>query len=133
VGCPKYFLSDRIQEGESNLVDLPYSTIRAMANKSPYHTTFEPERTIQPIYTGGSVALDGSGRIFATTLGEDALITDLDTGRELARIEGVSLPFDCVFFHVSMSLLTVHLAGWRADIYPHMYVWSARLHLSNLL
>jgi len=35
------------------------------------------------------VALDLSGRILATTLGEDALLTDLDTGRQLARIEGV--------------------------------------------
>jgi U3 small nucleolar RNA-associated protein 13 len=62
-----------------------------MANKSPYQTTFEAERTIQPIYTGGSVALDLSGRILATTLGEDALLTDLETGRQLARIEGVRL------------------------------------------
>ncbi|KAH8650947.1 WD40-repeat-containing domain protein [Tricladium varicosporioides] len=59
-----------------------------MATKSPYQTTFEVERTIQPIYTGGSVALDNSGRILATTLGEDALLTDLNTGRQLARIEG---------------------------------------------
>jgi hypothetical protein len=61
-----------------------------MAGKAPYKTTFEPERTIQPIYTGGSVALDKTGRILATTLGEDVLLTDLNTGRELARIEGVS-------------------------------------------
>ncbi|CAD6445743.1 af163a07-fb5a-4e37-9ed4-3f81bdaa4f4f [Sclerotinia trifoliorum] len=59
-----------------------------MATKAPYKTTFEPEHNIQPIYTGGSVALDQTGRILATTLGEDALLTDLDTGRELARIEG---------------------------------------------
>ncbi|KAF7923785.1 uncharacterized protein EAE98_007603 [Botrytis deweyae] len=59
-----------------------------MATKTPYQTTFEPEHTIQPIYTGGSVALDQTGRILATTLGEDALLTDLNTGRELARIEG---------------------------------------------
>lgn len=65
-----------------------------MATKSPYQTTFEVERTIQPIYTGGSVALDTSGRILATTLGEDALLTDLNTGRQLARIEGVCLDID---------------------------------------
>ncbi|TAQ84380.1 hypothetical protein B7494_g7297 [Chlorociboria aeruginascens] len=59
-----------------------------MANKASYQTTFEPENTIQPIYTGGSVALDLSGRILATTLGEDALLTDLNTGRQIARIEG---------------------------------------------
>ncbi|KAH7408875.1 small nucleolar ribonucleoprotein-like protein complex subunit [Cadophora sp. MPI-SDFR-AT-0126] len=59
-----------------------------MANKAPYQTTFEPEHTIQPIYTGGSVALDQDGRILATTLGEDALLTDLKTGKQLAKIEG---------------------------------------------
>jgi hypothetical protein len=63
--------------------------LATMANKAQYKTTFEPEHTIQPIYTGGSVALDQSGRILATTLGEDALLTDLSTGKQLARIEGV--------------------------------------------
>ncbi len=60
-----------------------------MATKSPYQTTFEPQNTIRPIYTGGSVALDYSGHILATTLGEDALLTDLNSGKQLARIEGV--------------------------------------------
>jgi hypothetical protein len=60
-------------------------------NKAPYKTTFEPEHTIQPIYTGGSVALDHGGRILATTLGEDALLTDLDTGKQLAKIDGVCI------------------------------------------
>lgn len=60
-----------------------------MANKAAYETTFEPENTIQPIHTGGSVALDQSGRLLASTLGEDALLTDLHTGKQLARIEGV--------------------------------------------
>ncbi|CAL3963138.1 unnamed protein product [Diplocarpon coronariae] len=59
-----------------------------MANRAPCQTTFEPEHTIQPIYTGGSVALDQDGRILATTLGEDALLTDLATGKQLAKIEG---------------------------------------------
>lgn len=72
-----------------------------MATKAPYRTTFEPEHTIQPIYTGGSVALDQTGRILATTLGEDALLTDLNTGRELARIEGVSCcPHSFVFWQM---------------------------------
>ncbi|KAL5349941.1 U3 small nucleolar RNA-associated protein 13 [Pseudogymnoascus australis] len=59
-----------------------------MATKAAYQTTFEAEQVIQPIYTGGSVALDHTGRLLATTLGEDALITDLNTGKQLARIEG---------------------------------------------
>ncbi len=59
-----------------------------MATKSAYQTTFEAERVIQPIYTGGSVSLEKGGCILATTLGEEALLTDLNTGKELARIEG---------------------------------------------
>ena len=62
-----------------------------MASKSIYQTTFEAQRVIQPIYTGGSVALDITGRILATCIGEDALITDLNTGKQLARIEGVGM------------------------------------------
>ncbi len=60
-----------------------------MATKAPYQTTFDVAHTIQPIYTGGSVALDTSGSILATTLGEDAMLTDLNTGGQLAKIEGV--------------------------------------------
>ena len=60
-----------------------------MSSRLKLTTTYDPERTIQPIYTGGDVALDREGRILATCLGEDALLTDLGTGELLARIEGV--------------------------------------------
>ncbi|KAI9769575.1 MAG: U3 small nucleolar RNA-associated protein 13 [Candelina submexicana] len=59
-----------------------------MASKAGIKTTFEPEKTIQPIYTGGSVALDATGRILVTCLGEDVVITDLNTGEQLVRVEG---------------------------------------------
>ena len=52
-------------------------------------TTYEAERVIQPIYTGGDAALDRDGQILATCLGEEALLTNLSTGELLARIEGV--------------------------------------------
>lgn len=51
--------------------------------------TYEAEKVIQPMYTGGDVALDSEGKILATCLGEEALLTDLSTGDTLARIEGV--------------------------------------------
>lgn len=54
-------------------------------------TNFKPVKVIQPFYTGGKVALDQNGRLLVTTLGEDVLITDFETGDELARIEGVSM------------------------------------------
>lgn len=62
-----------------------------MALRAEVKTTFETRRVIQPIYTGGSVALSEDGKILATSLGDEALLTHLDTGEHLARIEGVSL------------------------------------------
>lgn len=67
-----------------------------MTTKLPFKTTFEPERVIQPIFTGGSVSLDNGARILATTLGEDAVLTDLVTGRQYAKIEGVRPPLCAV-------------------------------------
>jgi hypothetical protein len=64
----------------------------AMSNRSAVRTTYEVKRTIQPIYSGGSVALSRDGRILAACLGEDALLTGVTTGLELARIEGVRWP-----------------------------------------
>lgn len=60
----------------------------AMAQRSTVRTTYEVERTLQPIYSGGSIALSEDGRILAACLGEEALLTDLSTGKELARAEG---------------------------------------------
>ncbi|KAF2707123.1 WD40 repeat-like protein [Pleomassaria siparia CBS 279.74] len=59
-----------------------------MAQRSAVKTTYVVGRTLQPIYSGGSVALSADGRVLAACLGEDALLTDLTTGKELARIEG---------------------------------------------
>ena len=60
-----------------------------MANKSPFKTTFEADEVIRRIFTGGSVALENSARVLATTLGEDAVLTDLKTGKFITKIEGV--------------------------------------------
>jgi U3 small nucleolar RNA-associated protein 13 len=73
-----------------------------MAGKPSYYTTFEVQNVIQPIYTGGSVALDQSGRILATCLGEEALITDLESGKQLAKVDGV-----CAFASESHSLFVL--------------------------
>lgn len=58
-------------------------------SKATIKTTFEASRTLRPIYTGGSTALDASGRLLVTCIGEDALVVDLETGDQLANLEGV--------------------------------------------
>ncbi|OLN82072.1 putative U3 small nucleolar RNA-associated protein 13 [Colletotrichum chlorophyti] len=59
-----------------------------MASKQPFKTTFEPERVLRPIFTGGSVALDSGAQILATPLGEDTILTNPSNGKHLAKIEG---------------------------------------------
>jgi hypothetical protein len=66
---------------------LPATTI--MDSSSQLKTTFEPETVIQPIFTRGNVALTRDGRILASCVEEDTVLTDLQTGVQLAKIEGV--------------------------------------------
>ncbi|KAL4808997.1 WD40-repeat-containing domain protein [Aspergillus unguis] len=57
-------------------------------SKAVVKTTFEASRTLRPIYTGGSTALDASGRLLVACVNEDALVVDLETGDQLATLEG---------------------------------------------
>ncbi|KAG9232625.1 WD40-repeat-containing domain protein [Amylocarpus encephaloides] len=98
-----------------------------MANKAPHQTTFEVQRTIQPIHTGGSVALDNSGCILATTLGEDALLTDLNTGRQMARIEGDGEVISTLTLTPSASHLIVCSRSLSMRIYALKTTPSANL------
>jgi U3 small nucleolar RNA-associated protein 13 len=60
------------------------------AQRTAVKTTYEVGRTLQPIYSGGSLALSEDGRILAASLGEDVLLTNLTNGQELGRVEGDS-------------------------------------------
>ncbi|TQV93563.1 small nucleolar ribonucleoprotein complex subunit [Cordyceps javanica] len=59
-----------------------------MATKQPLKTTFNVDRVLRPIFTGGSVSLDNDAQILATTIGEDAILTNPTNGRHLSEIEG---------------------------------------------
>ena len=77
-----------------------------MSSRQNVVTTFQPENVIQPVHTGGAVALDNEGTVLATCLEEDAALTDLTTGALLARVEGVRLickDADVMLTHLRMG------------------------------
>ncbi|PGH07696.1 U3 small nucleolar RNA-associated protein 13 [Blastomyces parvus] len=80
-------------------------------------TTFEVANTIRPIYTGGSVSLDASGRFLVACVGEDVLITDLNTGAQLATIEGDGE----VITSVSITPSASHLAICSRSLSMRIY------------
>ncbi|KAK3988610.1 WD40-repeat-containing domain protein [Cladorrhinum sp. PSN332] len=88
-----------------------------MANRQVNKTTFEVENVIQPIFTGGSVALENGARILASTLGEDAVLTELTTGKRLAEIEGDGEPISTLTITPSASHLIVCSRSLTMRIY----------------
>jgi U3 small nucleolar RNA-associated protein 13 len=63
-----------------------------MAHQLKTRTTFEPAKTIQPIFTRGNVAVSRDGRILVSCVEEDVLLSDLwNGGEEITRIEGVCI------------------------------------------
>ncbi|KAL2157613.1 hypothetical protein VTH06DRAFT_5992 [Thermothelomyces fergusii] len=88
-----------------------------MATKQPVKTTFEVENVIQPIFTGGSVALENGARILASTLGEAAILTELHSGKRLAEIEGDGEPISTLTITPSASHLIVCSRSLTMRIY----------------
>ncbi|KAK1761026.1 WD40-repeat-containing domain protein [Echria macrotheca] len=88
-----------------------------MAARQAPKTTFEVSNVIQPIFSGGSVALDNGARILASTLGENAVLTNLATGRQLAEIEGDGEPISTLTITPSASHLIVCSRSLTMRIY----------------
>ncbi|KAI9739689.1 MAG: U3 small nucleolar RNA-associated protein 13 [Cirrosporium novae-zelandiae] len=78
-----------------------------MSPLSKVKTTFEVENTIQPIYLGGGISLNEQGSILASCLGEEVLLTDVNSGRELARIEGDDEPVTSISITPSGGYLII--------------------------
>ncbi|KAK3373827.1 WD40-repeat-containing domain protein [Lasiosphaeria ovina] len=88
-----------------------------MATRQSAKTTFEVSNVIQPIYTGGSVALDNGARILVSTLGEAAVLTELASGRRLVEIEGDGEPISTLTITPSASHLIVCSRSLTMRIY----------------
>ena len=80
---------------------------------APTKTTFEVSNVIQPIYTGGSVALDNGARILASTLDEVAVLTNIATGKQLVEIEGDGEPISTLTSKLGSSHIFNNIASGR--------------------
>jgi U3 small nucleolar RNA-associated protein 13 len=89
----------------------------SMATKVAIRTTFEAAKTIEPIYTGGDVSLDESGRLLATCVEEDVLVVDIKTGVPVARIEGDGEPVTSLCLSPSASHLVICSRSLSMRIY----------------
>jgi len=52
--------------------------------------SFKAARTYSPIHTGGAAVLSGDGSWLLSTLNEQALVTDIETGNPVQELKGVS-------------------------------------------
>lgn len=78
-----------------------------MATKVGTKTTFEAAKVIAPIYTGGDVSVNASGKILATCVDEDALIVRIDDQHVLATVEGDGEPITSLAITPSASHLVI--------------------------
>ncbi|KAI7907602.1 WD40-repeat-containing domain protein [Cokeromyces recurvatus] len=51
-------------------------------------TSFKPTKTIESIYTGGKVVITEDAKHLITTLNEDIIVTEFDTGKQVHELEG---------------------------------------------
>ncbi|KIR56075.1 U3 small nucleolar RNA-associated protein 13 [Cryptococcus gattii Ru294] len=75
---------------------------------------FRPSpRSIRPVYTGGPVLLTKDGQWIITTMGDEALVTQVHTGLAIARIRGDGTPITslALSYHTfPPTLLTSHMS-----------------------
>lgn len=88
-----------------------------MAAKINVKTTFESLRTVEPIYTGGDVSAEASGKLLATCVDDDVLITNLDTYEVLIRLEGDGEPVTSLCLSSSGSHLVICSRSLSMSIY----------------
>lgn len=53
-------------------------------------SSFKATRTYEPIHTGGKVVQSGDGSWLVSTLNEQALVTEVETGIKVQELKGVS-------------------------------------------
>ncbi|TYJ52882.1 hypothetical protein B9479_006517 [Cryptococcus floricola] len=77
-------------------------------------------RSIAPIYTGGPVLLTKDGQWLITTMGEEALVTEAQTGLAVARIrgDGTAISSLALSYHTSPPILLTSHMSMTVRYYP---------------
>ncbi|CAK9782155.1 WD40 repeat-like protein [Cutaneotrichosporon oleaginosum] len=90
-------------------------------SKRELKTSFRASpNSIRPLYTGGPVALTRDGQWLVTTMSEEVLITEVSTGRGVARVKGDTTDITALAlsYHTSPpTLITAH-ASLSVRYYP---------------
>lgn len=64
----------------------------ASTSRKPYNaTSFAASSSLKPFYTGGPTAVTRDGKFLLTSMGQDLMITHVESGELLDRIRGVSI------------------------------------------
>ncbi|BEI94806.1 uncharacterized protein CcaverHIS019_0703870 [Cutaneotrichosporon cavernicola] len=90
-------------------------------SKRELKTSFRASpNSIRPLYTGGPVALTRDGQWLITTMGEEVLVTEVSSGRGVARVKGDTTDITALAlsYHTSPpTLITAH-ASLSVRYYP---------------
>ncbi|KAH9004299.1 U3 small nucleolar RNA-associated protein [Lactarius hatsudake] len=80
-------------------------------------TAFKKARTIAPLYTGGPVAITRDGLWLVTCVGEQAVLTDLESGAEICRFSGDTESITALCTSPSGKHLMIFTASMALRIY----------------
>jgi len=63
----------------------------ARRDRTHIYCSFKLAKSYTPIYTGGALAASADGARLYTTLNEDVVLTDVESGERLHLFQGVSI------------------------------------------
>ncbi|TFK30941.1 U3 small nucleolar RNA-associated protein [Coprinopsis marcescibilis] len=93
----------------------------AVSGRPKLKKAFKKARVIAPLYTSGPVALTSDGKLLATCVGEEVVLTDISTGGELCRFAGDTEDITSLCITPSSKYLAIFTASLSLKIYeiPH--------------
>ncbi|KAG9314137.1 U3 small nucleolar RNA-associated protein [Chiua virens] len=90
-------------------------------------TSYKRQRTIEPLHTSGSVTITLDGSKLVTCLGEEALLTELSSGRLLSRFSCASESITALCLSPSASHLVLFTTPSSLQVYEVPAVFSSQV------